>query len=110
MSAEQMARVEEICNDLIRRGVPMTPHWCSPDSPEMEQVSGLSSHTYFAFLLVLSSPPLLTDIFQWEPPIKDTLKEDKTSQQRATFDMKLTKTSLRGWIPSVSIIWRFLCK
>lgn len=38
MSREQMAKVEEICNDLIRQGLPMTPRWCAPGSAEMEMV------------------------------------------------------------------------
>ena len=40
VSKEQMALVEDKCNDLIRQGVAMTPRWCEPGSPEMEQVSG----------------------------------------------------------------------
>ena len=38
MSQEQMTRVEQLCNELISQGVPMTPRWCGSDSLEMEQV------------------------------------------------------------------------
>ena len=38
MSKEQMDKVEGVCNDLIRQGLPMTPRWCAPDSAEMEMV------------------------------------------------------------------------
>jgi hypothetical protein len=49
LTSEQMKKVEDICNDLIRQGVSMTPHWCDPGSPEMEQVRvgawwGLEEH------------------------------------------------------------------
>lgn len=37
LSAEQMARAEQTCNQLIREAVPMVPHWYTPGSPEMEQ-------------------------------------------------------------------------
>ena len=37
-----MGKVEEICNDMIRQGVPMTPRWCDPGSPEMEVVGVVS--------------------------------------------------------------------
>lgn len=40
LSEEQIRMAEGICNDLIRQSVPMSPRWCPPDSPEMEQVSG----------------------------------------------------------------------
>lgn len=40
VSKEQMTVVEDKCNNLIRQGVSMTPRWCDPGSPEMEQVSG----------------------------------------------------------------------
>ena len=41
LSSEQVQKVEDICNDLIRQGVAMTPRWITPDSPDMETVSAL---------------------------------------------------------------------
>ncbi len=38
LRSEQVERVEDICNELIRQGVLMTPRWITPDSPDMETV------------------------------------------------------------------------
>ena len=39
LSADKMERIEEICNDLIRQGVPMTPRWYSSNDPNLDAVS-----------------------------------------------------------------------
>ena len=36
---DHMTRIEDLCNESIRRGIPMTPRWYSPTAPELEDVS-----------------------------------------------------------------------
>ena len=42
LSSEQVQKVEEICNELIREGVAMTPRWITPESPDMQTVCCVS--------------------------------------------------------------------
>ena len=39
LSRQQMSKIQDICNKLIRQGVPMTPQWYPPSAPELEGVS-----------------------------------------------------------------------
>lgn len=47
LTQKQMSKIEDVCNDLIRQGVPMTPHWYSPDAPELEGVSPYQLKAYY---------------------------------------------------------------
>ncbi len=44
LAPEQMNRIEAICNDQIRNAVAMTPRWCTPGSPEMNEVGHVMSY------------------------------------------------------------------
>lgn len=43
LSAEKMESIEGICNELIRKGVPMTPRWYSANDSELEAVSFIAA-------------------------------------------------------------------
>lgn len=39
LSQQQVTKIEDVCNELIRQAVPMTPRWYPPNAPELEGVS-----------------------------------------------------------------------
>ena len=42
LSPDRVTKIEDVCNELIRQGVAMTPRWYPPNAPELEGVSVMS--------------------------------------------------------------------
>ena len=66
MTQQQMSKIEDICNELIRQGVSMTPRWYPPDAPELEGVRTLRLDSYVLSPLTLCMMTSLGSL-PWSP-------------------------------------------